>query len=713
MKKGRKHLLIILLLFFNTALSQFDYKNTPLYKELTLEHKEKTLMNNAFDLFNKDQLEEAYEMTHKLKKSFKTNYGIGDANLLLSQYFKNKTLADSSIYYAKLSLKYNRLNNDSLETRRRSLAYNILGINYKNKGLLEESKKWHLQGIEESRKYNEKKLYYTNTHGLAMVYNDAKDFPNSLELFKKCLEYEKDKQIIYASYINIGTIYSEMENYELANKYFKRGLKLSKKDKSYNALAVILLNLAINAQMQNQLDEAIKRYKEVITLADKHDLNRIGLMARINIGSVYIESKKYEEAEIIYATSLHHAQNSGMLSIQLNIFDNLKEIALRQNDYKKALGFMSDYFKTKDSITELQKNKEINELEVKYKTFQKEKEIKLLQIENTNRKLELTNQEEAFKNLKLQQEIEQKESQNKVLAFQNASEKKNAEIVLLKKEQELQEEKLARQKSMKNIILYSFLIILIPIIGLLINYYQRLIAQSKLNKKQKEINHQKIETLLKDQQLEVIKASIIGTDKERKRISQELHDSIGGNLAAIKLQLNNLTINGKDSLKKVNDQIDDTYQQVRNLSHNLIPKKFTINHFCDVLEEYLNNLGNASNITTIFSVYPRRKINAISREQQVEIFKIIQELITNTIKHAEANVMDLQINLIDESLNILFEDNGIGFDPENIKDGLGFTNIQNRLQKLSGILTIDSRIERGTLINIEIAKIKKTAYYEI
>ena len=68
----------------------------------------------------------------------------------------------------------------------------------------------------------------------------------------------------------------------------------------------------------------------------------------------------------------------------------------------------------------------------------------------------MTNQEEAIKNLKLQQEIEQKENENKILSFQNASEKKNNEINLLKKDQELQESKLTRQKSIKNIILYSF-----------------------------------------------------------------------------------------------------------------------------------------------------------------------------------------------------------------------------------------------------------------
>ncbi|MBQ0740179.1 histidine kinase dimerization/phosphoacceptor domain-containing protein, partial [Aquimarina celericrescens] len=113
----------------------------------------------------------------------------------------------------------------------------------------------------------------------------------------------------------------------------------------------------------------------------------------------------------------------------------------------------------------------------------------------------------------------------------------------------------------------------------------------------------------KDQELKLIRASIEGQGKERKRIAQELHDSIGGNLAAIKLQLNNTVINGDKknikNIKTINNQLDDTYEQVRNLSHTLVPKKFSKNNFCDVLEEYFNNIGGATDLQTTFVVYPR------------------------------------------------------------------------------------------------------------
>ncbi|MNL42064.1 Oxygen sensor histidine kinase NreB [compost metagenome] len=87
---------------------------------------------------------------------------------------------------------------------------------------------------------------------------------------------------------------------------------------------------------------------------------------------------------------------------------------------------------------------------------------------------------------------------------------------------------------------------------------------------------------------------------------------------------------------------------------------------------------------------------------QIETFKIVQELLTNTIKHAKASKAELQLNLIENCLNILFEDNGIGFDTENYTRGIGFINLEARVKKLNGTFFLDSKLERGTIANIEI-----------
>ncbi|EJL65173.1 tetratricopeptide repeat-containing sensor histidine kinase [Flavobacterium sp. CF136] len=695
---------VFLTLYFSlhAQIDNNDKKPLSVVKK-SQEAKEKKTVTAIYSLYNNGEEKKALRSVKTFLKNAKYPSNIASAVLLQAYYYNKRSILDSSIYYTNQALKFNaKITNDSLKNRLFSLEYNLMGLNYIRKGLFEVSKKWHLKGLEVSQKYKETDLYYTHLHGLAGVYNSLKDSKNALKLFKECLDYKKDEEITLGSYINIGDIYSDLKDYEKANYYYNKGKELSEKTNNQQARAVITLSLGANYQLQEKTNDAIKMYNEVVSIADKNELNQIALIARGNIGDAYIDLKKYKEAKEIFISALQKATIYGYLNDQVYFYNELKKIAVLQNDYKDAFDYLNKATKLKDSINKVQQIKEINELEIKYKTAQKEKEIRLLQFDNTTKKLKLEKQEEAIENMNLQEEISQKITENTILFFQNSSQKKLSEISLLKKDQQLKSLEIKQEKETKLLTIFGFLIVLLPIIGLLLQYYKRLKTQRLLNIQQAEISTQNINNLLKDQELKLIKASISGQDKERQRISQELHDSIGGNLAAIKLQLNHLVISSSPKIKNLTALLDETYQQVRNLSHTLIPKKFTHHKFCEVLESYFNNIGEASNITTSFTVYPKKEIDALNEEIQIEIFKIIQELLTNTIKHAKASKIDLQLNLIENILNILFEDNGIGFNPDDYKPGIGFINLENRIDKLSGSFVIDSKFKRGTIANIEI-----------
>nr|WP_315152974.1 tetratricopeptide repeat protein [uncultured Flavobacterium sp.] len=670
-------------------------------KSTPLELQEKRVIADAFSLLNKNEDKKAYKTAHRLLKGSKIKASLTNSNLLLAFYFNKRSQIDSSLFYTHQALRLNPIANDSLTCRLYSLGYNLMAINNKKRGLLGESKKWHIKGIDISQKFNETDLYYTHVHGLALTYSDLGDFTNALKLFQQCLNYKQSEEIIIGSYINIGDIYSILKEYEKSNWYLYKVKTLCEKGNDFQAKAVIAYNLGTNYQYQNKIDEAISLYNEAIEIADKNELPQVAINARLSVGNILLERKKTEEAKSIFSSALNDAIKLGYLTEQGNIYDNLKEISLAQNDYKNAYTFAEKSSKIKDSIAHLQKDKEINELEVKFKTWQKEKEISVLQIENKAKALEIENKEEALAFLNLQKEINRKENENKILNLHNISQKKASEIISLKKDQLLKMAEINWQKVTKKITLYSFLAILIPIIGLLFLYYQRLKTQRLLNQNEKEISEQKIISLVKDQELKLIKATVKGQDKARTKIAKELHDSIGGNLAAIKLQLN--TIAAKpDSVQSIQKQLDETYQQVRDLSHNLIPEKFSQNNFCSLLEEYQKNLAGINNLKTSFTAYPRNEIDLIADNLQMEIYKIIQELVTNTLKHAKATSIDLQLNYIEDNLNILFEDNGIGFDPAKKDTGIGFKNINSRLETIAGSMEIDSMIKRGTIINIEI-----------
>jgi len=180
-----------------------------------------------------------------------------------------------------------------------------------------------------------------------------------------------------------------------------------------------------------------------------------------------------------------------------------------------------------------------------------------------------------------------------------------------------------------------------------------------------------------------------------------MHDSVGGNLAAIKLQFSQL-YNHPDKLKLIYSQLDDTYEQVRNLSHNLLPKKIRENDFVFLVKEYIHTVEDASEITINLSFYDEEKINTLSKILQNELFSIFQELTTNTLKYAKAKTIDIQLDVLNECLFFVYEDDGIGFDLSMITLGIGLTNIKNRVENYNGILHIDSKPNRGTNINIEI-----------
>ncbi|GAA4107862.1 ATP-binding protein [Aquimarina addita] len=672
--------------------------------------KEKKEIEHISLLFRNDKAEQAYNKALLISKNLKDKESIVTINLFLSRYFYKKSLLDSSIHYAKKALKVNTISNDSIKNRKKGQIYEVLGASYTIKGLYNESKKWHLMGMNATEKYGEKEFYYSHLHNLAISYMMLEDYTTALQYFKQCLIYQDDEELTYLTYSNIGDIYGTLGQFDVSNDYLEKANVLLQKTGDTYMYAITLISIGSNYQKQGNLEKAISLYQDALVISNKNNYDYITLTANFNIGISLIETEEYKKATTSFLTVITDAKKLGILQEQMDSYEQLKEIALLKKDYKKSYTYLVQETQIKDSIIKSQKRKEIAQLEIQYKTLKKEKEITFLQAENAHKKLDIENQKKALDNIVLQQKIEQKENSNKILSFQNYTEKTLNENILLKKNQQIkdvqfkiQETETLRQKGYKNIILYSFLVILIPIIGLLIIYYQKLQAQSELNRKQEEISQQKISSLIKDQELKLIKATIEVKDKERERIAQELHDSIGGNLAAIKIQLNNAFAKvKKDELKIINTHIDDTYEQVRSISNNLIPEKFSKNLFSDVLEEYFNTIITSSNLTGSFTAYPRKKIDTLHENLQIEVFKIIQELLTNTIKHANASTIVLQLNLIDTILNILFEDNGIGFNVENSTDGIGFRNIKSRLKQLSGTLYIDSRMKRGTIMNIEI-----------
>ncbi len=228
--------------------------------------------------------------------------------------------------------------------------------------------------------------------------------------------------------------------------------------------------------------------------------------------------------------------------------------------------------------------------------------------------------------------------------------------------------------------------------------------KQKLAEQQKELETQKLTTVLKEQELMAIDAMIEGQEKERQRIANDLHDDLGGLMATMKLHFNALKDKQTPELfDKTTALIDDAYNKVRTIAHaknsGVIAKQGLL-----VAVNQMAEKVSASNKIQI-QVLDHGLENRLENSLELTIFRIIQELTTNIIKHAEATEASIHITNHEDSLNIMVEDNGKGFNPSQItktKKGMGISSIDKRVEHLNGKMTIESEPKKGTTIIIDI-----------
>lgn len=185
-------------------------------------------------------------------------------------------------------------------------------------------------------------------------------------------------------------------------------------------------------------------------------------------------------------------------------------------------------------------------------------------------------------------------------------------------------------------------------------------------------------------------------EAEKKRIAEDLHDELGGNLAAIKMNLQSLQLPDEIAAKIIS-LIDSASENARNIAHNLMPPEFAKTKLKDLLQDYFNQL-NKGGIT--FKFYTTGLDEHFSKEDDLIIYRIIMELSNNITKHSKASEATIQMIYYDTCIEIMSEDNGKGFTVNNGR-GMGMKDVQSRVNYLHGTMNIDSN-EHGTAIIIKV-----------
>lgn len=199
------------------------------------------------------------------------------------------------------------------------------------------------------------------------------------------------------------------------------------------------------------------------------------------------------------------------------------------------------------------------------------------------------------------------------------------------------------------------------------------------------------------QQQEVTQQIILVQESERKRIAEDLHDELGSDLATIKINLERLPIS-KEKISAVMRMLDKASDDVRNISHNLMPPEFTNTRLDELLSTYYRQLNSEGTIRFDFKYSGAN--NKFSKEDELMIYRIIMEMTNNIMKHAAATEATMQVINYDDHVEIMAEDNGKGISMNN-SDGIGLKNIRSRVDFLHGTLQIDSN-EHGTTIVVQI-----------
>ena len=204
-------------------------------------------------------------------------------------------------------------------------------------------------------------------------------------------------------------------------------------------------------------------------------------------------------------------------------------------------------------------------------------------------------------------------------------------------------------------------------------------------------------------QKEKLNAEINATEMERNLIATELHNDIGPYLSSIKMRLNLLETTNQADLLDVKAALDKCVDQVRGMAKSLAPLAIFHIPLIDALKQYISqvSLDQSLKINLIEKESP-----SLTQDQSNQLYRILQEIILNTVKHAHATELNIEFSKEEGQLLIRTADNGVGYDAyeirENHKMGLGLLGIQSRIEYLNGTMVISDEIKKGTRYNIRI-----------
>ncbi|WP_375577965.1 tetratricopeptide repeat protein [Marivirga tractuosa] len=538
-----------------------------------------------------------------------------------------------------------------------SKCYKEIGVLLEETGHREESLTHYTKGLKIARDHDFNELIPPFINNIGTIYLKQQHYEKASELFKESASLSKEGYQYAITINNIGVVKYQQGLFDEARDYYKKSLEACNNIKDDYCSLTPLNGIANTYLQQNAFEKALKTTQKAIQIQKRKKLDKDLLVSYNRLGLTYNAMGEYIKAIEEYERSLRISKKINSIHTPY-IHANISDCYQNLRDYKNALSHSKKFYELKDSINSLEYKIKTEELLAQYETEKKDKEIELLRKNKALREIQREKEIALYEQELLNKSLEEQENKYELL-------QRDKKIDLLNKNRELQkaniinqENELKRQALIKNIVIVSSITILIPVIILLIVYRQKVKSREQLAAKTEEVNQQKTLELIREFEIKTIRAQIEGQENEKKRIAKELHDGIAGGLAAIKMNLQSLdnTSNQNLQLKKLIKGVDAIYSEVRTISHNLTPPEMLNHSFADFLKKYLSDVSEIATFKIEYIFHNEKILNKLQDHFKVEIYRILQELITNIIKHAKTDFVEIQILTDDNNINLIVDE---------------------------------------------------------
>lgn len=555
------------------------------------------------------------------------------------------------------------------------------------------------------------------------------------ELVKKMVEHDtaRDAQVLLAkSQINMAGILWQRNHIEEALDGYLAVLPLLKRLADAESLALVYTNIAILFSNQKQYQKADHYYLEsirqsrllspvrhaeiadIFTMLSRNAFNNDSipkLQTNTYLDSALnhlkqLDSQRREWASYYSMRGRYQLQTGDVRAAGKSFLQGLP-IARRYNDTYTASDILTNLAEVYEKRGELEKTRPLLDELLKIGQTNNVGTYQLKALRDLSRmEYRLGRPEEAYRYLNayidLADSLHYHELTAKLHEMEekyNLSEAQNR-LLVLQRENEQKDFALERNR------LYIGLLIgvAIPLLASCILVFLLYRNKRKLLIQQQRLHTVDMERMEHLHRNALLSALLEGQEKERERLARDLHDGLGGLLSSIKMDLSRISsalpakIVQRNALATVTNNLDGAVDELRGIAHSMMPTMLINYGLSEALREYCDKLKRAG-VPIFFQSF--QFDNAMEQSRQLLLYRIAQELINNSIKHAHSTEILVQVQQTEASVTLTVEDNGKGFDTTKAYDGAGLRNVAMRVDLLDGTLDIRSDLGVGTTFTVD------------